>query len=110
MLVDLVVEGNHLVGELDVALLQRAHGAADGLDDPLPLLLELCFDSVEGLVDRHPAERYTRGKWGHSPSGDRHQFDTTSYPTVVYGSRTFAPAKPNRGRENAQGRLDGNRA
>ena len=44
VLVDLVVEGDHLVGELDVALLQRAHGAADGLDDPLPLLLELCFD------------------------------------------------------------------
>ena len=52
-LVDLVVEGDHLVGELDVALLERPDRSADGRDDALTLLLKLCFEPVERLVDRH---------------------------------------------------------
>ena len=53
-LVDLVVEGDHLVGELDVALLERPDGPANRRNDPLALLLELRFDPVQGFVDRHP--------------------------------------------------------
>ena len=45
-LVDLVVEGDHLVGELDVALAEGPHRAADGRDDALPLLLESRLDPV----------------------------------------------------------------
>ena len=51
--VDLVVEGDHLVGELDVALLEGPDGPANRREDPLALLLELRFDPVEGFVDRH---------------------------------------------------------
>ena len=52
-LVDLVVEGDDLVGELDVPLLERPDGAVHRGEDALALLLELRFDPVEGLVDRH---------------------------------------------------------
>ncbi len=44
--VDLIVEGDDLVGELGVSLLERAHRAADGRDDPLALLLELGLDPI----------------------------------------------------------------
>ena len=52
-LVDLVVEGDDLVGELDVPLLERADGSPDGREHPLALLLELRFDAIEGFVDGH---------------------------------------------------------
>ena len=52
-LVDLVVERDDLVGELDVALLERPHRAADGGEHPLALFLELRFDPIEGFVDGH---------------------------------------------------------
>ena len=53
--VDLVVEGDHLVGELAIPLLERAHRAVDGADDALPHLLELGLDLLERVVDRHRA-------------------------------------------------------
>ncbi len=52
-LVDLVVERDHLVGELDVALLERADCAPNRRDHALALLLKLCLDPVQGFVDRH---------------------------------------------------------
>ncbi len=51
--VDLVVEGDHLIGELGVALLERPHRAVNGGDGALALLLELRFDLAQFLVDRH---------------------------------------------------------
>ncbi len=55
--VDLVVEGDHLVRELAIPLLERAHRAADGAEDALPHLLELRLDLLECGVDRHPSQR-----------------------------------------------------
>jgi hypothetical protein len=52
--VDLVVERDHLVGELDVPLLQRPVRSADRRDDALAFLLQLRFEPVESFVDRHP--------------------------------------------------------
>src|SRR5207248_2634746 len=52
-LVDLVVEGDDLVGELDIPLLERADGSPDGREHPLALLLELRFDAIEVFVDAH---------------------------------------------------------
>ncbi len=45
-LVDLVVEGDDLVGELDVPLLEGPDGAVHRREDALALLLELGFDPV----------------------------------------------------------------
>ena len=45
--VDLVVERDHLVGELAIPLLERPHRAVDGADDALPHLLELRLDLLE---------------------------------------------------------------
>ena len=56
--VDLVVEGDHLVGELAIPLLERAHRAVDGADDALPHLLELRLDLLERVVDRHREPAY----------------------------------------------------
>ena len=57
--VDLVVEGDHLVGELDVPLLERAHRAADGAERrAAPIFLELGLDLLELGVDRHREPGY----------------------------------------------------
>ena len=58
VVVDLVVEGNHLVGKLAIALLECAHGAVDGAEDPLPHFLELSLDLLECGVDRHRKPAY----------------------------------------------------
>ncbi len=60
--VDLVVEGDHLVGELRVALLQRPHGSTNHGQDPLALLLEMGLDPVESFVDRHADTVYRRSR------------------------------------------------
>ena len=49
--VDLVVEGDHLVGELAIPFLECAHRAVDGADDSLPHLLELGLGLLERGVD-----------------------------------------------------------
>jgi hypothetical protein len=51
--IDLVVEGDDLVGQLDVALLQGPNGSANCREDALALFLELRLDPVEAFVDRH---------------------------------------------------------
>ena len=80
--VDLVVEGDHLVGELDVALLERPDGPANRGEDPLALLLELRLDPVESLRRSPCATPYTcaaRDSQGTSPL--RNQPVTGPYPT-----------------------------
>ena len=44
VVVDLVVERDHLGGELAIPLLERASRAVDGADDALPHLLQLRLD------------------------------------------------------------------
>ena len=51
VVVDLVVERDHLVGELAIPLLERPHRAVDGADDSLPHLLELSLGLLECGVD-----------------------------------------------------------
>ena len=86
--VDLVVEGDHLVGELLVALLERAHRAVDRRDRPLGLFLELRLDLAQVVVDRHcdtvlPSHAALRGWFTaslppcHSPVS--HPFGSWSY-------------------------------
>ena len=58
VVVDLVVEGDHLVGELAIALLEGAHSSVDGAEDALPHLLELRLDLLERRVDRHHEPGY----------------------------------------------------
>ena len=53
MAVDLVIERDHLVGKLAVALLKRARRAVDGAQDALPHLLQLGLDLPECVVHRH---------------------------------------------------------
>ena len=55
-LVDLVVEGDHFVGQLDVGLQQRVQAAAERLENARALLLERRLELVELLLERdsHP--------------------------------------------------------
>ena len=55
-LVDLVVEGDHLVGELDVLDCERVQAAAERAEDELAFLLERRLELVELLLqgDPHP--------------------------------------------------------
>ena len=49
VVVDLVVERDHLVGQLDVALLERVQAAAERAEDERALLLERRLELVELL-------------------------------------------------------------
>jgi glycerol dehydrogenase-like iron-containing ADH family enzyme len=53
VLVHLVIEGDHFVGQLAIALLERADRPADGAEHALSHLLELSLDLLEVGVDRH---------------------------------------------------------
>src|SRR5436189_1457096 len=53
-LIDLVVEGDHLVGELGVGLLDRIDGRAQRTQDIVALFLEGRFDLFELLLERNP--------------------------------------------------------
>ena len=55
--VDLVVEGDHLVGELDVLAAERAHRPAQRADDELGLFLEIRLEPVELFLERQPHHR-----------------------------------------------------
>ena len=57
VVVHLVVEGDHLRGELAIPFLECAHRPVDGADDALPHLLELRLDLLERGVDRHQTQR-----------------------------------------------------
>ena len=52
--VDLVVEGDHLVGELWIALLERLHRASKRPQDELAFLDEVRLDRVELDLKRDP--------------------------------------------------------
>ena len=54
--VDLVVEGDHLVAELDVLRPQRVDHAANRTEDDLARLLEPCLEGVQLSLelDSHP--------------------------------------------------------
>ena len=56
--VDLVVEGDDLVGELRVALAQRVHRAAERAEDELGLLLEARLERVELFLERRAERRH----------------------------------------------------
>ena len=58
VVVHLVVEGDHLCGELAIPFLEGAHRAVDGADDALPHFLELRLDLLECGVDRHRKPAY----------------------------------------------------
>ena len=49
--VDVVVEGDHVVGELDVALPERVQRAAEHAQDELALLLQARLELVELLLE-----------------------------------------------------------
>ncbi len=49
-LVDLVVEGDHLVAELDVLRLEGVDRAGDGAEDDLALLLEIRLERLEARL------------------------------------------------------------
>ena len=83
-LVDLVVEGDHLIGQLDVPLLKRANGAANRRDDALALLLKLSLEPVQSLVDRHGRHR-TCDIWLALRAG--HHFVTTPQQPRIPPSR-----------------------
>ena len=53
-LVDLVVEGDHLVGELDVGLEEGVERAAERAEDVRPLLLQRGLELVELLLEGDP--------------------------------------------------------
>ena len=53
-LVDLVVEGDDLVGELDVGLLERVEAAAQRAQDEGAFFLEGGFELVELFLERDP--------------------------------------------------------
>ena len=57
VVVDLVVERNHLCGELAISFLERPHRAVDRAHDALPHLLEVRLDLLERGVDRHRSQR-----------------------------------------------------
>src|SRR5205814_8858985 len=57
VVVDLVVERNHLCGELSIPFLECAHRPVDGADNALPHLLKLRLDLLERGVDRHQNQR-----------------------------------------------------
>ena len=57
--VDVVVEGDHLVGELDVALLERVQRAAQHSEDERSFLLETGLEEVELLLEAHSHARAT---------------------------------------------------
>ena len=57
--IDLVVEGDYLVGQLPISLLERTDRPTDGAEDALPHLLELRFDLLERRVNRHPTQGTT---------------------------------------------------
>ena len=51
VVVHLVVEGDHLRGELPISLLERTHRTVDGAHDALAHLLELGLDRFQCGVD-----------------------------------------------------------
>ena len=55
--VDVVVEGDHLVGELDVALLESVQGPAQHPEDESALFLEAGLELVELLLEADPHVR-----------------------------------------------------
>ena len=55
--VDVVVEGDHLVGELDVALLERVQGAAEDSEHKGPFFLKAGLELVELLLEADPHVR-----------------------------------------------------
>ena len=52
--VDLVVEGDHLVGELGVLLLERIQRPPQGAEDQGGLLLEVGLKAIQLLLERQP--------------------------------------------------------
>ena len=52
--VDLVVEGDHLVGQLDVSLSERVQRAAQRAQDELALFLQARLELVELLLEADP--------------------------------------------------------
>ncbi len=52
--VDLVVERDHLVGELGVLLFERIHGTPQGAEDQGGLLLEVGLKTIQLLLERQP--------------------------------------------------------
>src|SRR4029077_7248695 len=100
--VDLVVEGDPLVGELAISLLERADRSADGAEDALPHLLELRLDLLERRVDRHPTQGTT---WhGCACASPCHHFVSTSQRRRIppsAGSAVPSPPHPE-GEETAE--------
>ena len=58
--VHLVVERDHLVRELGVALAERVHRAPERAEDELRLLLERRLERVQLLLERCPKRRVIR--------------------------------------------------
>ena len=59
--IDLVVEGDDVVGELGIARLQRGHRATERAQDELSLLLEVGFELCELFLEggSHPKRPVT---------------------------------------------------
>jgi len=57
-IVDLVVEGDHLVGELGILLLERVQRPAQGAQDQRGFLLEVRLEAIQLLLER---ESHTGG-------------------------------------------------
>src|SRR6185437_12196746 len=96
--VDLVIECDHLAGELLIALLERAVRSVDGAQDALPHLLELRLDLLERGVDRHREPAY------YGPSGVAPAPVTTSSPPRNAGVSHLPTAPPYRPRRTLRRR------